>query len=127
MYNFWFARRLETVWYYRVKMSIQKQVEFWKKYGIYSPLIFTAVGVVVYILGIFDFNLYMKIGLGVAVATSVIWWWWTLITIIKLDKTLKQNVENFGELVGIVKDLNRTIHDSTSDRQRTKPPTDKTE
>ena len=97
---------------------IERQVRFWKKYGFTAPLFFVAVGVVVEILNIFHFTTYILIGGGVAAFTAVAWWWWTIFTIAKLNRVLHKNTENFSELVDIVKEMNKDIHEGVSDRKR---------
>lgn len=107
---------------------IERQVRFWKKYGFAAPLLFVAIGVVVEILHIFHFHIYVIIGGGIAAATAVVWWWWTIFTISKLNRILTKNTENFSELVGIVKEMNKDIHETrTSNRKRGKQETPKSQ
>jgi len=107
---------------------IERQVRFWKKYGFAAPLLFVAVGVVVELLNIFHFHIYIIIGGGIAAATAVVWWWWTIFTISKLNRILTKNTENFSELVGIVKEMNKDIHETrTSNRKRGKQETPKSQ
>lgn len=99
--------------------KIKKQISLWEKFGVRAPLAFVAIGVVTYLLHWFEFHLFIIVAGGFAAAVAVIWWWWALYTLHKLDRLLTNNTENFIELVGIVKDLNRNIHEqNNSARQR---------
>lgn len=99
--------------------KVDRQISFWEKFGFRAPLAFVAIGVVGYLLHWFDFHWIAIVGGGFAALVAVIWWWWALYTLHKLDRLLTNNTENFIELVGIVKDLNRNIHEQNSSaRQR---------
>lgn len=101
--------------------KVNRQISFWEKFGVRAPLAFVAIGVVVYLLHWFDFHLFIIVGGGFAAMVAVIWWWWALFTLHKLDRLLTSNTENFIELVGIVKDLNKSIHEqNNSTRERGK-------
>lgn len=110
-----------------MKTVIDKQLKFWKTYGIYSPLVFVVGLIVCYFLDIFSFSLWMIIGGTILACTAVVWWWWTMFTIGKINSALTKNVEQFLELLGIVKDLNHEIKSSTpNNRKRGKPSVNQT-
>jgi len=108
------------------KTFLEKQIYFWKTYGILSPLVFAVGLIIAYWLNWFDVELWMLIAGIVAGCTAVVWWWWTMFTIGKLNNTLTKNVEQFLELLNIVKDLNHEFKEqSSNNRKRGKPEADK--
>jgi len=107
------------------KSLISKQIAFWKAYGIYSPLVFVVGLIVCWWLEWFHIDTWFVIGGTILACTAVIWWWWTMFTINKLNNTLTKNVEQFLELLGIVKELNHDVRESSSNRQRGKPKANK--
>lgn len=104
---------------------IAKQISWWKKYGILAPLGFAVGFLISYWLEWFHYDQWMIVAGFVFSFTAVVWWWWALFTILKLNNTLHKNVEQFLELLDIVKELNHAVKDSTpSNRQRRKPKAD---
>lgn len=104
------------------KTKIDKQLNFWKKYGLLSPLVFAVGFIVCYWLDWWNIDSWMKIAGVVLACTGVCWWWWTMFTIGKLNHTLTRNVEQFLELLNIVKDLNHAVKEaSPNNRKRGKP------
>jgi hypothetical protein len=101
-----------------VKTVIDKQLKFWKTYGIYSPLVFVVGLIVCWLLDWFNIETWFVIGGTVLACTAVVWWWWTMFTIGKLNSTLTRNVEQFLELLNIVKELNHEVKETSSNRQR---------
>ena len=103
------------------KNKIDKQVSAWIKYGTYAPLVFAVGAVTAYWLEVFHFERWMIVAGIIFVCTAAVWWWWALFTILNLNNTLTRNVEQFLELVNIVKDLNSVIKDeSPNNRKRGK-------
>lgn len=98
--------------------KVEKQVKTWIKYGTYAPLVFAVGFIVSYFLELFHFDRWMIVAGTVFSVTAVVWWWWTLFTILKLNNTLTRNVEQFLELVNIVKDLNAAVKDGSPNNRK---------
>ena len=106
------------------KTLLDKQLKFWKVYGILSPLVFVVGFIVAYWLQWINLNNWMVVSGVILSATAVCWWWWTMFTISKLNSTLTKNVDHFLELLSIVKELNHDIKETSSSRRKRAKPSD---
>ena len=92
--------------------KIKREVRWWDIYAKFAPLVYLAVGFVLYYMDVFEWQVIAGIGAGVFAMTAVTWWFWTVHTIGEIadrthraENTVQEVLHDIRDIKDIVKQI----------------------